>query len=400
MSLVFTQHKIGKLEVKNRFVHSATFECMASETGEVTEALIKRYRRLAQGDIGLITPGYMFIDPRGQAFKFQIGIHRDEMIDGLKELVGAVHQNGGKIMFQIAHGGRQVPKKLIGDAPLAPSSKGRDPVSLNKARKMGEPDIREVIQAFADAAGRAAEAGADAIQLHCAHGYLINEFLSPFFNDRRDDWGGSDERRFRFLREIILAAKKSVPDDMPILVKLNTNDYTPKKGITPELAKKYVEWLVDLSIDGVELSCGTYYTFHTVRGDIPLKELAHGLPRWMRPIAKLQFKKLATHCKFEEAYNLGAAKVIKPVLGDIPLLLVGGLRRLSQIEALIEENSADFISMSRPFNREPSLVKRFKGGKATEASCISCNKCFAAIFNEIPLHCYVNGIPSIYFSSR
>ena len=120
MSLVFTPHKIGKLEVKNRFVHSATFECMASETGEVTEALLKRYRRLARGDIGLITPGYMFVDPRGQAFKFQIGIHRDKMIAGLKELVGAVHQNGGKIMFQIAHGGRQAPKKLIGNAPLAP----------------------------------------------------------------------------------------------------------------------------------------------------------------------------------------------------------------------------------------------------------------------------------------
>jgi 2,4-dienoyl-CoA reductase-like NADH-dependent reductase (Old Yellow Enzyme family) len=400
MSLVFTPHKIGKLEIKNRFVHSATFECMAAETGEVTDALIKRYRKLARGDIGLITPGYMFVDPRGQAFKFQIGIHRDEMIAGLKELVEAVHHNGGKIMFQIAHGGRQVPKKLIGDVPLAPSSKGRDPVSLNKARKMEETDIRKVIQAFADAACRAAKAGADAVQLHCAHGYLINQFLSPFFNDRRDEWGGSDEKRFRFLKEIISAVRNSVPDDMPILVKLNTNDYTPKKGITPELAKTYVEWLVDLNIDGVELSCGTYYTFHTVRGDIPLKELACALPRWMRPIAKLQFKKLAAVCNFEEAYNLGAAQIIKPVLGDIPLLLVGGLRRLSQIEALIEKNTADFISMSRPFNREPSLAKRFKEGQTTEASCISCNRCFAAIFNEIPLHCYVNGIPSKYISTR
>jgi 2,4-dienoyl-CoA reductase-like NADH-dependent reductase (Old Yellow Enzyme family) len=400
MSKVFTPHKIGKLEIKNRFVHSATFECMAAENGEVTDALIKRYRKLAQGDIGLITPGYMFIDTRGQAFKFQTGIHRDEMVAGLRELVRAVHQNGAKIMFQLAHGGRQVPTKLIGEPPLAPSSKGRDPVSLNKAKKMQETDIRKVIQAFADAAGRAAEAGADAIQLHCAHGFLINEFLSPFFNDRRDDWGGSDEGRFRFLKKIMLAVRKAVPDDMPIVVKLNTNDYTPKKGITPELAKKYVEWLVDLKIDGVELSCGTYYTFHTVRGDIPLKELAYGLPRWMRPIAKLQFKRMAAPCKFEEAYNLGAARLIKPVLGVIPLLLVGGMRRLPQIETLIEENSADFISMSRPFNREPSLVKRFKEGKATKASCISCNKCFAAIFNEIPLQCYVNGIPSKYFSTR
>jgi len=321
------------------------------------------------------------------------------MIAGLKELAGAVHQNGAKIMFQLAHGGRQVPKKLIGQAPLAPSGKGRDPVSLSKAKKMEEPEIREVIHAFAQAAGRAAEAGADAVQLHCAHGYLINEFLSPFFNDRRDKWGGSDEGRFQFLKEIIVAVKKNLPGHMPLLVKLNTNDFTPKKGITPELAKKYVEWLVDLKIDGVELSCGTYYTFHTVRGETPIKELAYGLPRWMRPIAKFQFKKLAPLCEFEEAYNLKAAKLIKPVMGEIPLLLVGGLRRLSHIETLIEKDYTDFISMSRPFVREPGLVKRFKEGKAEEASCISCNKCFAAIFNKIPLRCYVKGIPSKYFGS-
>lgn len=98
-------------------------------------------------------------------------------------------------------------------------------------------------------------------------------------------------------------------------------------------------------------------------------------------------------CEFEEAYNLQAAKVIKPVMGEMPLLLVGGLRRLAHIEAHIEKNYTDFISMSRPFNREPSLVKRFKEGKAEEASCISCNKCFAAVFNNIRLNCYVKGIP-------
>ena len=103
-------------------------------------------------------------------------------------------------------------------------------------------------------------------------------------------------------------------------------------------------------------------------------------------------------CAFEEAYNLQAAKIIKPVMGKIPLLLVGGLRRLSHIEELIEKNYTDFISMSRPFNKEPFLVKSFKEGKVEEASCISCNKCFAAIFNNIPLNCYVKGIPSKYLS--
>ena len=397
MSIAFTPHNIGKLEIQNRFVHSATYECMAEETGEVTNELIKRYSKLAKGGIGLIIPGYLFVHPRGRAMRYQTGIHSDEMISGLNKLVEAVHQNGEKIMFQLAHGGRQVPKKLIGEAPLAPSSKGRDPVSLNKAKKMDESDIRDVIHAFAKASKRAEEAGADAVQLHCAHGYLINEFLSPFFNDRQDEWGGSDEGRFRLLKEIVLEIKKVLNDDTPILVKLNTNDFTPKKGITIELAKKYVEWLVDLKIDGVELSCGTYYSFHMARGDIPIKELAYGLPRWMRPLAKLQFKKMIPLCEFEEAYNLQAAKMIKPVMQEVPLLLVGGLRRISQIESLIEKNYTDFISMSRPFIREPFLVKRFKEAQSKEAACISCNKCFAAIFNNIPLNCYAKGIPSKYF---
>ena len=398
MSAAFTPRKIGKLEIKNRFVHSATYECMAEESGNLTDELIKRYSRLARGNIGLVTPGYLYVHPRGRAMKYQAGIHRDEMIAGLKKLVEAVHQNGGKIMFQIAHGGRQVPRKLIGEAPLAPSNKGRDPVSLSKAQKMTESEIREVILAFAEACRRAAEAGANAVQLHCAHGYLINEFLSPFFNDRQDEWGGSDEGRFRFLKEIVLASRKNLPDEIPLLVKINTNDYTPKKGITPELAKKYVEWLLDLKIDGVELSSGTYYTFHVVRGEIPLKELAYGLPAWMRPLAKLQFKKLIPLCKFEEAYNLQAAKLIRPIMGEVPLLLVGGLRRLSHIEELIEKNYADFISMSRPFNREPSLVKKFSEGESQEATCISCNKCFAAVFNNLPLKCFIKGIPAKSFA--
>ena len=204
MSLVFTPHKIGDLEIKNRFVHSATHECMAEESGMVTDELIKRYIKLAQGEVGLIIPGFMYVHPRGRAMKYQTGIHNDKMIPGLKKLVDEVHLNGGTIAFQLVHGGRQVPKKLIGQPPLAPSSRGRDPVSLNKGKMMEESEIREVIESFANAAKRAAEAGADAIQLHCAHGFLINEFLSPFFNDRRDDWGGSNERRFRFLREMVL----------------------------------------------------------------------------------------------------------------------------------------------------------------------------------------------------
>ena len=105
-------------------------------------------------------------------------------------------------------------------------------------------------------------------------------------------------------------------------------------------------------------------------------------------------KKLASKCDFEEGYNLAAAKIIKPVLGEVPLILVGGMRRLSHMEEVVEKKYADFISIARPLIREPSLVRQFREGKADQASCVSCNNCFAAIVNELPLRCYNEGLPA------
>jgi 2,4-dienoyl-CoA reductase-like NADH-dependent reductase (Old Yellow Enzyme family) len=394
MSLVFSVAQIGPLTLKNRLIHSATFECMAAKDGSVTETLINRYVNLAKGDVGLIIPGYLYVHPRGKCFENQAGISEDKHLVGLTKLVDAVHQAGGLIALQIAHGGRQCPRKLIGQAPLAPGSFGRDPASLSKPLAATESDIEQIIRAFVAAARRVRQAGADALQLHCAHGYLLNEFLSPFFNRRRDRWGGSPENRFRLLREIIQGIRSEIGDTLPLMVKLNTTDFTPQTGIEPALAAQYAGWLADLDIAALEISSGTYYTFHTVRGEVPINDLARALAWWMRPMARMIFKKQVEPCRFEELYHLPAAAMIKPALGKVPLILVGGVRRLEQMERVLAENRADFLSMSRPFIREPFLVRRLKSGKADAASCISCNKCFAAIFNGLPLRCYVDGLPS------
>ncbi len=217
MSILFTPINIGDVQIKNRFIHSATYEVMALETGEVSDKLIKRYQNLAKGEVGLIIPGHVYVHPLGRAHRQQSGIHSDEMIPGLRNLVGAVHQEGGKIAFQLNHAGRQTTKAMIGKTPIGPSGRGRDPVNFVKPREMNINQIQEVIQAFGIAACRAVEAGADGIQLHAAHGYLINQFLSPFFNQRKDEWGGSDANRFRFLKEIILEVRNKLPKEMPFL---------------------------------------------------------------------------------------------------------------------------------------------------------------------------------------
>ena len=262
---------------------------------------------------------------------------------------------------------------------------------------MTENDIMETINAFGAAAKRAVEAGADAIQLHGAHGLLISEFLSPYFNIRTDSWGGSDENRFRFLKEVFLEVKTMVPDGFPVLVKLNANDYTPQKGVAPSLTAKYAGWLTDLGIDGVEVSCGTalYSYMNMCRGDVPTAELVKSLPWWKKPIGRLMIGKLEKKYDLEEGYNLEAAKVIKPALGNTPLLLVGGMRTVSHMEFVLENNYADFISMSRPFIKEPFLVNKIKEGKMDKVSCVSCNRCLAAVANNMPVYCYNKGFPAL-----
>ena len=387
--------KIGSVELPNRFVRSATYDSMAGESGEISNRLIERYVRLARGNVGLIISGLMHVQSSGRGYKYQAGIHQDRMIPGLKTLTDAVHQFGGRIAFQLAHCGRQSTKKIAGRIPLAPSSRGRDPLNFVKPMAMTEEQIVETVNAFGDAARRSVEAGADGIQLHGAHGYLISEFLSPFFNVRNDVWGGSTENRFRFLKEIVVKVKSVVPDGFPVLVKLNANDHLSQEGVIPAIAVKYAGWLAALGIDGVEISCGTsnYSFMNMCRGKVPTAELLKSLAWWEKPIGKMMIGKLEGRFDLEEGYNLNSAKLIKTALGKTPLMLVGGMRTVSHMEAVLKNNDADFISMSRPFIREPFLVKKIQEEKVDGVTCVSCNRCLAAIPNELPVYCYKTKFP-------
>jgi 2,4-dienoyl-CoA reductase-like NADH-dependent reductase (Old Yellow Enzyme family) len=290
------------------------------------------------------------------------------------------------------HAGGQAKREAIGATPLAPSARVRDPVSFRRPQAMDADQIAQAIRAFGEAARRAVEAGADGVQLHAAHGYLINQFLSPFYNDRSDRWGGSEENRFRFLREVVRETRSALPAAMPLLVKLNVHDYTPREGITPPLAARYAGRLVRLGVDGLELSCGTAHSYmNTCRGEVPIAGLLESVPRWRRPIAKAVLGRLVGQYDLQGPYNLEAARVIRPACGEARLLLVGGLRTVSEMENIINGGHADLISMSRPFIREPSLVRRLRLGQTHQASCTSCNQCFASMVNDTPVRCHDDG---------
>jgi 2,4-dienoyl-CoA reductase-like NADH-dependent reductase (Old Yellow Enzyme family) len=396
MSMLFTPQKLGRLEIKNRFVRAPTHESMSSVAGEVTDDLVAVYRTLAKGGVGLIVTGIMYVHPLGRGYKYQVAIDRDAVVPGLRTLTDTIHKEGGLVFFQLQHAGRQTTKNVIGRTPMAPSAAGRDPLYFVKPREMTEQEIGEVIRAFGAAARRAYEAGADGINIGGAGGYLINEFLSPFFNQRKDAWGGSERNRFRLYEEIIVAVKSAIPADMPVIVKMNAHDHTPREGITPDLAVTYASWLAKLGIDGIEIVSGTitYSNMNMWLGQVPLDEYVASLPRWKRPIGRLVMRSWVGKYDLREGWNLEAVKMIKPVMAGIPLFLVGGMRRVDHMEEVLQNGDAQFISMCRPLIREPLLVKKIEQGETAAASCISCNKCVGAVPNELPVRCYRNGLPA------
>ena len=300
--MLFDPILIGNVQIKNRLVRSATYESMATPEGEYTDELGNLYAKLAKGNVGLIITGHMYVQTSGKGGPLQIGIHEDKMIPGLKKLTHLVKQNDSKIIFQLSHAGIQKTSK-----PIAPSKKIRHPILFRKPRKMTEGDISETINSFINASKRSIEAGADGIQLLASHGYLINEFLSPYFNDRNDDWGGSAENRFLFLKKIIKGIKQDFPSNKLLLVKLNAHDYLPSDSIDPTLSAKYAKWLVELGVDAIEISCGStmFSPFTCARGDVPLKAFMKMLPLWMRPFAWFKLKGMVGKYDLDqEGFNL------------------------------------------------------------------------------------------------
>ena len=394
MSILFTPFNLGSLKIENRFVRSATYEGMATKNGEVTESLLKMYETLASGDIGLIISGYMNVHANGRAYRYQTNIYSDDYLPGLKKLTKMVHENNGKIIFQIAHAGMQTTKKVAGGELIAPSGGIRNPTTLEKGNTATVDQIEEIIESFKEAAIRSIKTAADGVQLHAAHTYLLSQFLSPFFNKREDKWGGTDENNFRILREIIRKIKKDLPSDKVLLVKYNAEDHV-ENGLTPPIAAKYAKWMIELGVDGLEVSSGSgmFSYMNMCRGKVPAEEILEFLPNWKKPVAKAMFKKMIGKFEFEKPYNLEPAKAIRKEIGDFPLIIVGGMRKVSDMEAIISKKHADFISLSRPFIREPHLVKNIKEG-AKQVNCISCNRCLAAISSNLPTSCYVKKFPS------
>ncbi len=353
--MIFDPITVCNLELQNRFVRSATHEFMAEKDGKPTYRLGDLYEELAKGEVGMIITGYSYVLPGGQSDIYQQGIYDDRLIEPYLQITERVHRYKSKIVLQIVHGGRQATTSEAYPVPMAPSAV-KDGHAGIMPREMTEQEILNMIEAFTKAAVRARKAGFDGVQLHCAHGFLLSNFISPYTNRRTDHWGGSVENRARIVTEITRCIKERAGADFPVLVKMNATDgFRPgsKKaelGITISQAVETTKILEKAGICAIEVSGGI-----SEAGAVTIRT--------------------AITSPAKEAYFKEYSKAIKREV-NIPVMLVGGIRSLPVMEYLLEEGGADLISMSRAFICEPDLVLRLKSEDAKKTMCLSCNLCF------------------------
>ena len=365
MRTVFDETRINGMVLANRLVRSATWEGMCEENGRPTARLAVYYANLAKGGAGLIITGYTFVRPDGKQLPGQMGIHADLFSEEMRALTRAVQGEGGKICLQLVHCGGQTTARTTGHRPVAPSA-----VEVKQFPEIPEAltgnDISSLVGIFAAGAARGREWGFDAVQLHAAHGYLINQFLSPLTNRRDDEYGGSLENRARFLLEIVRSVRQTAGKDFPLLVKLNGSDNL-EGGFTIDDAVEVARMLDEEGVDAIEVSCGTPASGDRtpVRQGVERREL--------------------------EAYNLPQAVRIKNVV-SCPVMVVGGFRTFEVVEGVIRRGEADYVSMARPFIREPRLPRRWAEGDEARARCISCNGCFKPGLKEGGIYCVVDKI--------
>ena len=359
MTELFEHSSINGMKLANRFVRSATWEGMAADDGACTPKLIDLMVELAKGGIGFIISSHAYVSPAGQAGPWQLGVYNDALVPGLAAMAKAVHDNGGKIVLQLAHAGFFANAKLTGQTPMAPSNV--EGFSKSARQEMTAEDIRDVVQAYGAAAKRAQNAGFDGVQIHAAHGYLLSQFLSPAFNRRNDAYGGDIRQRATALLEVLQQIRHTVGREYPVLVKMNCRDFI-ENGLVVEDSLEVATMLEAEGIDAIELSGGV---------------LVGG---------KLSPSRVGIKSAEKEAYFQDDARAFKEKLG-VPLILVGGNRSFQVAERLINEGMADYISMCRPLIREPALINRWRAGDLSKATCLSDNMCFKPAMKGDGIYC-------------
>jgi len=311
----------------------------------VSDRLVTYLSRRAQGGTGLIITEVCAVDPRGKGFPNEIGIWSDAFIPGLARIPEALHHFGAKAALQLHHAGRETFEDAIGAIPEAPSA--IPSVILGQpCEAMSLERIAQIVEAFASAAGRAKTAGFDAVELHGAHGYLLNQFLSPFSNQRDDKYGGSDENRARFVLEIIAAVRKKVGNDFPVWIRVSADELV-RGGYDLPFMQKFAPLMVSAGVDAIHCSVGVYST----PGGLSIASM-----------------------DTEPGFNLFRARALKDVV-NVPVIGVGRINNPELADQAIARGDADLISFGRQHLTDPDFINKVRDGALDDIRwCTACNQ--------------------------
>ncbi len=390
--MLFDKTVLSGIELKNRIIRSATHDGMADENGAPSDKLIAKYEHLAKNETGCIITGYAAVSRNGVSpYPRMMKIYDDSVIEKYKEMTDAVHRHGVPVVLQIAHCGRQTSSKAIGMQKVAPSNVFHA-FYPDKAEKLTDNGIKGIISDFVSAAVRAEKAGFDAVQLHGGHGYLLHDFLSPYGNRRTDRWGESLENRCRIVELIIKGIKMKT--NLPVWIKISAED-NRKGGMTIGDSVEICKRLESAGCDAIEVSCGTVQDgMNTMRSKLmPMdavfkyREPCASFPKLLNKIALSAANLVNPIIKQPsplENFNVENASIIKNAV-SIPVIVVGGIHKVDDMESILCDGKADYISMCRPFICEPDLAKKLANGQR-EAKCIMCNYCGLVIEKE-PTRC-------------
>lgn len=358
---VFSPITIGTMVVKNRLVVPPMVSNYANQDGTCSEQFIRYHEEKAKGGWGLIIVEDYKINPEAGGFVKLPGLWHDGQIASHKRLTDRVHQHGAKIAAQIYHAGRETCAEITGVQPVAPSAIP-DPVVNAMPRELTVAEIRQLVAQFGDTALRAKQAGFDAVEIHGAHGYLVNQFMSPFSNKRIDQYGGTILNRARFALEIIADIRAKVGADYPLIYRMSVNEFV-EGGLTTEDSKVIAMLLEEAGVDLIHASNGVYASAETI---IPPTAVGHA---WSATISE-ELKKVVS----------------------IPVITVGRINDPLIAESVLRARQADLVSMGRGSLADPHLPNKAKAGRFDDIiRCIGCLQgCIQRNAQQLPIKCLVN----------
>lgn len=384
-SKLFTPVTFGPLTLRNRTIRSAAFESMCPQ-GMPSQELLEYHRSVAAGGIGMTTVAYAAVTQSGLSFDRQLWL-RPAIIPLLQELTAGIHNEGAAAGIQIGHCGNMSHENICMETPISASS-GFNIYSPTRVRGMNASEIPVMAKAFGNAVNLAREAHFDAVEVHAGHGYLISQFLSPYTNHRKDEYGGSLENRMRFMTLVMKEVMKAAGNDMAVFVKMNMRDGF-KGGMEVEESIQVARRLLDLGVHGIVLSGGfvSKAPMYVMRGAMPIRSMAHYMDCWWLKYGVRMFGKwMIPSVPFREAYFLEDALKFREALPDAPLIYVGGLVSREKIDEVLNEGFSA-VQMARALLNEPGFVNRMAQEENARCNCCHSNYCIARMYS-IEMACH------------